>query len=77
MFNKKTEGLFKIIMIVASKNMRCRGMSSVFALSDNFIPHDRVSPRLQKKFILATCIISKQVFIHQMRTKSTDAKARP
>ena len=37
-------------MIVASYVMCCRGMSSVYALSDNFIPYDRFSTSLRRKF---------------------------
>ena len=64
-------------MIVASYIMRCGGMSSAVTPSDNFIPDDRFSASLSLKFILTACMISKQVIIQQMRTKSTDAKARP
>ena len=52
-------------------------MSSAYMLSDNFIPYDRFSASLQRKYILTACLINKQVIIQQMRTKSTDAKARP
>ena len=64
-------------MIVASYIMRCRGMSSAVTPSDNFTPNDRFSVSLPRKFIFTACMISKQVIIQQMRTKSTDAKARP
>ena len=64
-------------MIVASYIMRCGGMSSAVTPSDDFIPNDRFSASLPRKFILTACMISKQVIIQQMRTKSTDAKARP
>ena len=64
-------------MIVASYIMRCRGMSSAVTPSDNFTPNDRFSVSLPRKFIFTACMISKQVIIQQMRTKSTNAKARP
>ena len=48
-------------------------MSSADMLSDNFIPYDSFSASLQRKFILAACLIRKPVIIQQMRTKSTDA----
>ena len=64
-------------MIVASYIMRCRGISSAVTPSDNFTPNDRFSVSLPRKFIFTACMISKQVIIQQMRTKSTNAKARP
>ena len=57
--------------------MLCRGMLSAFTLPGNFIPYDRFSANLQRKFILTASITSKQVFIDQMQSKSTDAKVRP
>ena len=64
-------------MIVAICIMRCRGMSSAVTPSDNFIPYDCFSASLQRKFILTSCMMSKQVIIQQVQTTSTDAKARP
>lgn len=62
------------MMIIASYIMRCRGMSSAFTLSDNLIPYDRFSASPRRKFMLTACMISKQVIIQQMRTKSTEAR---
>ena len=63
--------------MVAIFIMRCRWMSSAVTPSDNFIPYDRFSASPQRKFILTSCMMSKQVIIQQVRTTSTDAKARP
>ena len=57
--------------------MLFRGMSSAFTLSDNCIPYDHFSANLRRKLTLTASIISKQVFIDQMQSKSTDAKVRP
>ena len=56
--------------------MRCRGMSSAVTLIISFLMTAfTASP--QRKFILTSCMMSKQVIIQQVRTTSTDAKARP